>query len=69
MLGWFQDCICLDLSIIILCITHVMLAFALFACIQSSEEDEIDSTEVKKYDAAVFDMIKVQPEEFAVSVS
>lgn len=25
----------------------------------SSEEDEIDSTEVKKYDAAVFDMIKV----------
>ncbi|XP_067017239.1 ras-specific guanine nucleotide-releasing factor RalGPS2-like [Acropora muricata] len=31
----------------------------------SSEEDEIDSTEVKKYDAAVFDMIKVQPEEFA----
>jgi len=46
-----------------------MLMFALFACIQSSEEDEIDSTEVKKYDAAVFDMIKVQPEEFAVSVS
>ncbi|XP_015778807.1 PREDICTED: ras-specific guanine nucleotide-releasing factor RalGPS2-like [Acropora digitifera] len=60
-----SDCICFDLSIIILCITHVMLAFALFACIQSSEEDEIDSTEVKKYDAAVFDMIKVQPEEFA----
>ena len=46
-----------------------MLTFALFAYIQSSEEDEVDSTEVKKYDAAVFDVKKVEPEEFAVSVS
>lgn len=32
---------------------------------ESSEEDELDSVDVRKYDAAVFDVRKVQPEEFA----
>ncbi|XP_078358029.1 ras-specific guanine nucleotide-releasing factor RalGPS2-like [Oculina patagonica] len=32
---------------------------------ESSEEDEVDSTEVKDFDSALFDVLKVQPEEFA----
>lgn len=34
---------------------------------QSSEEDEVDAPEVKKFDAALFDIQKVPPEQFAVS--
>lgn len=32
---------------------------------QSSEEDEVDATELKKFDAALFDIQKVPPEQFA----
>lgn len=32
---------------------------------ESSDDDEVDSLDVKKFDAAVFDVQKVQPEEFA----
>lgn len=31
----------------------------------SEEEDEIDATDVKDFDSALFDVLKVQPEEFA----
>ena len=36
-------------------------------CQSSEEEDEVDSTDVKDFDSALFDVLKVQPEEFAVS--
>ena len=35
--------------------------------LQSSGEDEVDCAVEKNFDAAVFDVLKVLPEEFAVS--